>query len=255
MLLGGTLVLASNLVNGITITQTPPDYQVNYVQIELGRHDCVVAEGAWSETYADGPGLRAQFHNVAEYEALFPDEPPAEALRLCAERPQQGPLLAAALLPVVERAAAGIVPGPLEAHIDEASDWRVRGWARDLAHPELPVQLEILTGGQVIGTVLACEFRVDLRQAGKGRGYCAFGFTPPFRLRAERLATLAIRRATDGAELPGLERFRPQAEPVPSGTVETVQGAEASPTKEQRSAGADAAATAKSPRRRQKRRA
>jgi autotransporter passenger strand-loop-strand repeat protein len=227
MLLGETLVLASNLVNGITITQSPPERQVNYVQIELGRHDCVVAEGAWSETYADGPGLRAQFHNAAEYETLFPDEPPPEGLRLCAERPERGPKLAAALMPVVSRAASGVAPGKLEGYIDFAGDWRVEGWARDLANPELPVPLVIMAGGQSIGLALACDFREDLRQASKGRGHCAFSFTPPFRLRADALATLAIRRAADGAEVPGMERFRPQPEPARPRPIRSVQPATA----------------------------
>jgi len=170
----------------------------------------VIAEGAWSETYADAPGMRAQFHNAAEYEALYPDEPPVEALRLCAERPERGPALAAALLPVAARAA--VTPGPLEGWIDTASEWNIAGWARDLAHPELPVRLEILLGGTVIGTVLACDGREDLRAAGKGRGRCAFSFTPPFRLGAEALARLVIRRAADGAELPATERFRQPSE-------------------------------------------
>jgi hypothetical protein len=49
-----------------------------------------------------------------------------------------------------------------------ASAWRIEAWARDLGHPDLPVRLEILLGAQGIGTVLACDFRADLRQAGVG---------------------------------------------------------------------------------------
>jgi hypothetical protein len=207
MLLGDRLVMASALVNGVTITQARPERQVNYVQIELAAHDCVLAEAAWSETYADAPGLRAQFHNAAEFYALYPDEPPVETLKLCAERPEHGARLAAALAPLVARAA--VAPGPLEGWLERAADWQVSGWARDSAHPDLPVLLEISLGGRVIGTVLACQFRVDLRQAGKGRS--AFRFTPPFRLRAEHLAELAIRRAADGAMVPGGERWRGQA--------------------------------------------
>jgi len=199
MLVGGVLVLAARLVNGVTITRRRPMETVNYVQLDFGRHDCVIAEGAWSESYADAPGMRALYHNAAEYDALYPDEPPVEALLLCAERPEGGARLAAALAPVVARAT--VTPGPLEGWIDRAADWEIQGWARDLGGPELPVRLEILADGQVIGTVLACECREDLRHAGKGN--CAFRFTPPARLRAE---ALTIRRAVDGAELPGLEQ-------------------------------------------------
>jgi hypothetical protein len=206
MLLGDVLVLASQLINGVTITQTRPETELNYVQIDLGSHDCVVAEGAWSETFADAPGLRALFHNAAEYTALYPEEPPVERLSLCGTRPEQGPKLAAALAPVVARAA--VTPGPLEGWIDAARDWKIGGWARDLANPALPVMLEILLGNTVIGTALACGFREDLRGAAKGSGHCAFNFTPPFRLRAEALATLTIRRAADGTELPSTRRNR-----------------------------------------------
>jgi hypothetical protein len=203
-LLDDTLVLASRLVNGVTVTQARPKADVHYVQIELSGHDCVVAEGAWAETFADAPGLRAQFHNAAEFYAMYPDAPPAEALRLCAPRPERGAKLAAALMPVVER--AGVAPGRLEGWLEYAADWKITGWARDLAHPDLPVPLEILTGDHVIGTVLACDFRADLARAGKGR--CAFRFVPPKRLTAAVLASLVIRRAADQAELPGTERFR-----------------------------------------------
>jgi hypothetical protein len=195
MLLGDTLVLAVSLVNGVTITQTRPETCVRYVQIELAAHDCVIAEGVWSETYADAPGLRAQFHNAAEFYTLYPEEPPPDALRLCTPRPQGGARLARALMPVVARAA--VTPGPFEGWLECAADWRIGGWARDLAHPDLPVLLEILVGEQVIGTALACAPRADLAAAGKGR--CAFSFTPPWRLRGE---ALTVRRAADGAALP-----------------------------------------------------
>jgi hypothetical protein len=66
MLVDGQLVLGRSLVNGVTITQQESPADIHYFQIELGTHDCVIAEGAWSETYADGPGLRDQFHNAAE---------------------------------------------------------------------------------------------------------------------------------------------------------------------------------------------
>jgi hypothetical protein len=47
-------------------------------------------------------------------------------------------------------------------------EWKLDGWAHDEAHPELPVLLEILLEGKVIGS-------------------------------AARLSTLQVRRAVDGA--------------------------------------------------------
>jgi hypothetical protein len=212
MFLDDTLVLAKALVNGITITQEEFPARIDYFQIDLGRHDCVLAEGTWSETFADGPGLRNDFHNAAEYEALYPDEPPAEALNLCAPRPERGAALEAVLRPVVAQAAAGLAPGRLRGHVDAIRDeWKLDGWAQDTAHPELPVLLEILLFDRVIGTVLACDFREDLRKAGIGQGRCSFVFKSPVRLRPELTRTLQVRRAADGGVLPVAKSIRGEA--------------------------------------------
>jgi autotransporter passenger strand-loop-strand repeat protein len=202
LLIGDRLVLARALVNGLTITQNDSPAVIDYFNIELAAHDCLIAEGVWSESFADGPGLRDQFHNAAEFYALYPDAPPPEQLTLCAPRPECGPELGAALRPVVARAAAGVAPGPLAGFIDEVDlPWRISGWAHDTAYPDLPVLLEILLDDAVIGTVLACDFRQDVRDAGFGRGRCAFTFTAPHRLRPEHVAGLRVRRVSDGASL------------------------------------------------------
>jgi hypothetical protein len=202
MLVGETLVLAKALVNGVTITQDEAPEKIDYFQLDLGRHDCVLAEGTWSETFADGPGLRQDFHNLAEYEALYPEEPPVETHVMCAKRPERGPALEAVLWPVVAQAGLGRAPGPLRGVVDQVRrEWRLEGWAQDISHPELPVLLEILLAGSLIGTVLACDFRPDLLAAGIGQGRCSFVFTSPVRLRPELWPTLEVRRAVDGAKL------------------------------------------------------
>ncbi len=204
MLIDGQLVLAKFLVNGVTITQETDDApeRIEYLMLDLGAHDCVIAEGAWSESFADGPGLRDEFHNAAEFYDLYPDTPPAAKLVLCAPRPEQGAELDAALRPVVARAARGLVPGRLRGCVDAVSGaWKIEGWAHDPDHPELPILLEISLGGRVIGATLARAPRRDLAEAGIGRGKCAFFFTAPERLRPDLLDTLTVRRAADGAEL------------------------------------------------------
>jgi Hint domain len=203
LLLGDVLVLASTLLNGITITQTleADAGPVEYYQIDLGEHDCVIAEGTWAETFADAPGMRAQFHNAAAYDALYPDRPPVQQQTLCVPRPEHGPALEAALRPVAAIAAAGTSAGPLEGYIDLAESWKIFGWAIDLARPGLPVLLEVLSAEESLGTVLACDPRADLAAAGKGIGRCGFAFTPLRRLSPEALATLQIRRVEDGAAL------------------------------------------------------
>jgi autotransporter passenger strand-loop-strand repeat protein len=213
MLIGGTLVLAKSLVNGITVTQGWLPGTVDYFQPELDTHDCIVAEGAWSETFADGPGLRDMFHNRAEFDQMFPNHRPPDALvALCAPRPERGAVLAAALQPIVERAGAGIASGPLRGFVDRVDgSWKFDGWAQDADHPELPVLLEVLLADKVIGTVLACDFRKDLFDV-FGHGNSSFVFESPVKLRPELLRTLEVRRASDGASVLINENIRPRAE-------------------------------------------
>jgi hypothetical protein len=202
MLLEDRLVLARSLVNGVTILQDHTGEEIHYFQLELETHDCIIADGAWSESYADCEGQREQFHNVAEFDALYPDHRPPEELSLCAPRPERGAKLDAVLRPVVARAAAGLAPGPLKGSIDRIlGDWKIEGWAQTPDHPELPVLLEVLLADRVIGSVLACHHRRDLQTAGIGQGRCSFVFTSPVRLRPEAIAILRIRRAADGAEI------------------------------------------------------
>jgi Hint domain len=203
LLQGDVLVLASTLINGLTITQSLADEHVpvEYYQLDLGTHDCVIAEGTWSETFADAPGMRAQFHNAVEYDMLYPDRPPVQHQSLCAPRPEFGEALEQALRPVADIAAARSNAGRLEGYIDRAEGWKIIGWAMDQSRPALPMLLEVMVGEEVLGTVLACEPRADLAAAGKGTGRCGFSFTPSKRLSREALASLRICRVDDGTEL------------------------------------------------------
>jgi hypothetical protein len=202
ILIDNTLILARNLVNGLTITQDYAPAIIDYFQIELAAHDCVVAEGSFAETFADGPGLRAIFHNAADYAKRYPDEVPPDALRLCAERPERGSALESILRPITARAAAYVQAGPLQGYVDRfGADRQITGWAQDMSHPELPVMLEIVVQGQVIGTILACDYRADLKQVGIGQGFAAFSFTAPSGLPLCALATIIVRRMGDGSAL------------------------------------------------------
>ncbi len=215
MLVDGTLVLASALVNGVTITQAGADAQgvLEYFQPELAGHDCIIAEGTWSETFADGPGLRAAFHNAADFWALYPEYRTPEAIALCAPRPLRGAGLDAALRPVVALAAEGLVPGPLRGSIDRVTETEIDGWAWDSSRPALPVLIEVVLDGAVLHTALACDFRADLRDAGMGEGRCAFFLALPAPLPAALLHRLTIRRAADLVPLPMSERCRAEASP------------------------------------------
>ncbi len=200
MLIGDSLVMAKHLVNGVTVTQDWMPEQVDYFQLELAAHDCVLAEGTWSETYADFEGGRAQFHNAAEFYAMFPNYREPEELTLCAPRPEKGMALAAALRPIVARATRMATPGKLQGYIESVrGDWKIAGWVHDKSHPELPVLVEILLQGKVIGTALACQFREDLLKGKVGTGRAGFVFTSTVKLEPALLATLEVRRAVDGA--------------------------------------------------------
>jgi hypothetical protein len=210
MLVDGKLLLASTLVNGVTITHECPDDMalIEYFQPELEGHDCILAEGAWSETFADGPGLRDAYHNAAEFWALYPDYRTPDAIHLCAPRPERGTALDTALRPLVARASRGVTQGHLLGSIDRVSGREIDGWAFDAANPHLPVLVEVVVGGEVVHTALACDFRPDLREAGFGLGRCAFFLMLAEEIPAELLHTLHIRRAGDGATLPMSEICR-----------------------------------------------
>lgn len=193
MLIDDTLVSASLLVNGINITQAWCPTRIDYFQIDLGTHDCIIAEGTWSESFADGPtaqpgGLRGQFENFAEFRALDPNQFTPETLVLCAPRPLSGYALDRVLASVVARAENSVPLGPLEGCIDLIrDDGLIEGWALDQSQPELPVRLQIFEGDRLIGMTLACVDRADLLAAGKARGRCAFHFVAREPLRGGRV--------------------------------------------------------------------
>lgn len=198
VLLEGALVLARDLVNGITVRQDEAPALVEYFALELERHDCVLAEGVFAESFADGPGLRGQFHNAAAFHAAFPDYEAPAALRLCAPRPLAGAALEKLVRPVAARAAARITPGRLRGYVDIMEvGGHMEGWAQDLDHPELPVLLEIRLGGTLVATTLACFYRADLRQAGIGKGRAKFSFDAPPGSTVHFAATGAMLPLTD----------------------------------------------------------
>ncbi|MDD2705164.1 MAG: Hint domain-containing protein [Acidocella sp.] len=198
MLLEGRLVLAAALLNGVTVTQDERTGPLDYYLMEFGQHDCVLAEGAWSESFADAAGLRGRFHNAETFYALYPDHVAPEEPVLCAPRPTRGPELAAVLAPVVARAAGLAEPGALRGVVDIAAGRLVEGWAQDLTWPELPQLLELSAAERVLGRVLACDYRADLHEAGIGAGRCHFSFTAPEDFRPE---ALRVRRVGDGSSL------------------------------------------------------
>ena len=105
MFLGGVLVPADCLINGTTIVQEHHLRAVEYVHVELGSHDVILAEGAASETFVDDAS-RAMFHNSAEFAQLYPGE--SQPAIYCAQRISDGDALEAIrqTLPAAKAVAA-----------------------------------------------------------------------------------------------------------------------------------------------------
>ena len=74
---------------------------------------------------------------------------------------------------------SGTTTGSFDGFVNGADCGTFRGWAWDRNKPNTVINIEILDGSTVIGTLLAGEFRQDLLDAGKGNGRHAFRFTIP----------------------------------------------------------------------------
>jgi Hint domain len=202
MYLQGVLIEARDLVNDLTVTQAERIDEVAYFHIELESHDVIIAEGALSETFVDDDS-RGMFNNAHEYKGLYPDSAVAEA-RYCAPRVRDGYGIEAARQAIHARAgrhASRVSTPTLRGHIDEMGAGRIAGWAQNPDHPDMPVCLDILADGQLIGQVLANRYRADLETAGLGSGRHAFEFTPPRGLHLSADA-VEVRRSFDGELLP-----------------------------------------------------
>lgn len=91
--LDGLLVPARCLVNGTTIVRERGLARVEYYHVELDSHDILLAEGAPSESFVDDDS-RSMFHNVADWERLYPGRERVPAV-FCAPRVDSGPELEA----------------------------------------------------------------------------------------------------------------------------------------------------------------
>jgi GT2 family glycosyltransferase/glycosyltransferase involved in cell wall biosynthesis len=97
--------------------------------------------------------------------------------------------------------------------VDRLSFEQINGWVWDPAHPNEPVNIEILDGDTVVLKIPADQFRADLLEGGKGDG--RHGFTVPnvggiLPLSRHRVR---VRRASDGWDLPGSPAWITRAAP------------------------------------------
>jgi hypothetical protein len=189
---GGVLVYAWRFVNGVSITQAESVEHVDYFHIELDRHAVIFANNTPVESFLDAE-CRERFQAAQG----TPGQAPQAS---CLPRVRDGYYLARLKARIDARAgiaAPAAAPGCLRGHIDEAGP-RLRGWAQDEAAPEVPVELELLCGGQMVTRFLANRYREDLRAAGLGSGCHAFELALP-----GLNGPLTVRRVSDGA-VPGV---------------------------------------------------
>jgi glycosyltransferase involved in cell wall biosynthesis/Ca2+-binding RTX toxin-like protein len=215
MLIDGMLIPAILLVNGGSITQHCDRETISYLHVELETHDAILAEGALSETFVDDFS-RMMFHNAAEYAALYPGSPPAEAA-YCAARVECGPALEAVRARIAARAGDGQAEPEaarkLHGFIDLARRDFVEGWAWDPEAGDAPVILRVTDDGMAIGFVVADLYREDLKDAGVGSGHHAFRFEYPGGLAPDRPHSIAVSRAEDGVHLRGSPAILPADAP------------------------------------------
>jgi hypothetical protein len=200
MFIDGALIEAKDLVNGVSIVQAEKVEQVDYFHIELETHDVIIAEGALSETFVDDDS-RGMFHNAHEFDVLYPDTVRQPA-RYFAPRFEGGYEVEAVRRRIAQRAglATRETIGALRGYVDLVNAHSVAGWAQNEDHPEAPVCLDILAGGQLLGQVLANAYREDLAHARLGSGCHSFTFELPAGLAVVHDA-IEVRRSLDGAPL------------------------------------------------------
>ncbi len=195
--LHGVLVPAWRLVNQVNVLQGPCEGRVEYLHLDLARHDLLNADGCLSESWGNGVP-RNWFQNAAEYAGLYPGAD--EAYAPCAPRVEDGPMLEALRAYVngwagLPRAVEPL--GELQGKVEIAGPDFCTGWAYCGQVPEQPVILLVMAGGEILARVVANTHRADLRAAGIGKGCYGFAVKLPGGVKGE----ITVRRASDGAVL------------------------------------------------------
>lgn len=93
---------------------------------------------------------------------------------------------------------------PIEAgRLDTVDADFIAGWARDKKTPGTPVRVDIYDGETLLASVLADQFREDLKSAGVGDGNFGFSYATPPRMKDGRPHTVRAKISGIGYELPG----------------------------------------------------
>jgi hypothetical protein len=111
--IGGVLIQAAALLNGVTVIQDLTARYVSYHHIELAQHEILLAEGLPVESFLD-TGIRSQF-NTDSVTALQPDFHPKSSDDFCAPLILQGPEITAARQDLLARAREIIAATAMQA--------------------------------------------------------------------------------------------------------------------------------------------
>ena len=105
------------------------------------------------------------FHNAVEFAVLYPGED-APRWAFCAPRLNDDPKVEAVWggAPRAPASRSRLARCKAGSILREAG--LVRGWARDAANSDMPVPVEVVVDGVVLGSTLANRYRADLATAG-----------------------------------------------------------------------------------------
>jgi|SRR5947209_251743 len=95
------------------------------------------------------------------------------------------------------------VSGQFEGSFDKLEVVSLGGWAWDALQPNTPIKVEIYDATTLLATIVAGEFREDLKSAGKGDGKHAFNYALPQTLRDGQFHKISVKYADTSADLPG----------------------------------------------------
>ena len=88
-------------------------------------------------------------------------------------------------------------------HADAIEHGRLVGWAVDMKSPEVPLQVELLDNGEVVGEAECSGYRADVRSSGIGDGRCGFSLPLPATILDGKVHALTVRLRNGWAELEG----------------------------------------------------
>lgn len=77
----------------------------------------------------------------------------------------------------------------------------VSGWAWDPLQPNTPIMVSLFSDGQLVGTILADQYRADLASSGTGDGRHGFRMTLPDSLRDGASHSLSVQVQVEGADI------------------------------------------------------